>query len=368
MAWSECCRVATMTFLCAATLMLAGCGGGVDSLDVLSTADSSSSDEEATGFKKIGKPYKVGGSWYTPKHDEDYDKTGKASWYGPQFHGKSTANGERFDQDSLTAAHPTLPLPSYVRVTVVKTGKSAVLRVNDRGPFHRGRIIDVSKGAATKLGFRSAGSAKVRVEYLGEAPINGGDKETLVAEAKYGKAPTKSLAKYLPFGLGGKSEEEEGEVEVRLASATPTTQEERDAKYNPLRPERDRTSDNNLPGVHLNRSYQPAMLAATSRPSALQAYQAEQVRENGALEAVVAMNEPGPPLEEEEIVPTGPAAPLPEATVAASQARVTGAFDMFGAAPSEDTASQPAAETATAADSAPSAGDTSTLQAAAPSE
>ncbi|UOM34573.1 septal ring lytic transglycosylase RlpA family protein [Acuticoccus sp. I52.16.1] len=322
--------------MCAATLMLAGCGGGIESLDVLSASADGASDEDVTGFKKIGKPYKVGGRWYTPKHDEDYDKTGKASWYGPQFHGKSTANGEVFDQDSLTAAHPTLPLPSYVRVTVLKTGKSAVLRVNDRGPFHRGRIIDVSKGAATKLGFRAAGSAKVRVEYLGEAPVGGGDKETLVAESKFGKSSSKSLANYL-FGSDD-DDEEEGKVEVRLASAKPAGKDEQDARNNPLRAQPERSNDSNLPGVNL-RSYKPAMLTASVQPSAVQAYQAEIRKESGgggAVEAVIAMNEPVGSLEEEEIVPsTAAVATVSEETVAASQSRVTGAFDMFGAAPSD---------------------------------
>ncbi|WP_202913182.1 septal ring lytic transglycosylase RlpA family protein [Acuticoccus sediminis] len=361
MAWSEFCRTAAMASLCALTLMLAGCGGGVESLDVLAAADADSSgDDDVTGFKKIGKPYKVGGRWYTPKHDENYDEVGRASWYGPKFHGKSTANGEAFDQDALTAAHPTLPLPSYVRVTVVKTGKSAVLRVNDRGPFGKGRILDVSKAAATKLGFRNAGYAKVRVEYLGEAPVGGGDKETLQAESKYGKTSKTSIAKYLPFGLGGSESDDDEKVEVRLASAKAKSQKERDEENNPLRGRIGPDEDTNLPGVKLKHNYQPAMLAAASQPSAVQAYRAEIEKESGPIDPLVAMNEPGPSLEEEEIVATGPSEPLPEETVAASQSRVMGAFDMFGSGGSS--ASAPASGTASAKEGG------STLQAAVPAE
>ena len=121
--------------------------------------------------QKIGAPYTIKGITYVPREDPGYDRTGIASWYGPNFHGKLTANGELFDQDRLTAAHKTLPLPSMVRVTNVENGRSAVLRVNDRGPFAGDRIIDLSRGAAERLGTRNAGLGTVRVEYLGPAPM-----------------------------------------------------------------------------------------------------------------------------------------------------------------------------------------------------
>lgn len=113
---------------------------------------------------KIGKPYSVGGKTYRPEYDPTYDETGLASWYGPGFHGSSTANGETFNTHDLTAAHPTLPLPSLVRVTNLENGKTQVVRINDRGPFARGRIIDLSKASAQKLGVK--GLSKVRVQYL----------------------------------------------------------------------------------------------------------------------------------------------------------------------------------------------------------
>ena len=115
---------------------------------------------------KVGQPYQIAGAWYYPKEDYEYVETGIASWYGPGFHGKKTANGAIFDENALTAAHRTLPLPSIVRVTNLENGRSMKLRVNDRGPFAKNRIIDVSKKAAELLGFQQKGTAKVRVEIL----------------------------------------------------------------------------------------------------------------------------------------------------------------------------------------------------------
>ncbi len=115
---------------------------------------------------KIGKPYRVMGKKYYPEYDPTYNETGLASWYGPNFHGKMTANGEKFNQWAMTAAHKTLPLPSMVRVTDLKTDRSIIVRLNDRGPFADGRIIDLSRAAAEALGVRARGLAKVRVEYL----------------------------------------------------------------------------------------------------------------------------------------------------------------------------------------------------------
>jgi rare lipoprotein A len=115
---------------------------------------------------KIGKPYMVGGQVYVPRYRADYDEVGRASWYGPGFHGGRTANGERYNQNDMTAAHKTLPLPSIVRVTNLDNGRSVVVRVNDRGPFVADRIIDLSRAAASKLGILRSGTAKVRVQFL----------------------------------------------------------------------------------------------------------------------------------------------------------------------------------------------------------
>ncbi|HWA04042.1 MAG TPA: septal ring lytic transglycosylase RlpA family protein [Rhizomicrobium sp.] len=123
---------------------------------------------------KVGNPYQIDGTWYYPKEQPDYDETGIASWYGPSFYGQRTANGEIYDASDLTAAHRTLPMPVNVRVTNLENGKSVVLRVNDRGPYAKGRIIDVSEHAAKLLGFYGRGTARVRVTYLSRANLPNG--------------------------------------------------------------------------------------------------------------------------------------------------------------------------------------------------
>ena len=116
---------------------------------------------------KVGNPYKINGKWYYPAIDYNYNEVGIASWYGPGFHGKKTANGEVFDQNKISAAHKTLPMPSIVKVTNLDNGKVLEnIRVNDRGPFAGNRIIDLSKKAAQELGFVNSGVAKVRVEIM----------------------------------------------------------------------------------------------------------------------------------------------------------------------------------------------------------
>ncbi|MBI1386480.1 MAG: septal ring lytic transglycosylase RlpA family protein [Rhizobiales bacterium] len=125
------------------------------------------------GRAVIGKPYFAYGRWFYPRAEPDYDTIGTSAWMARRFHGRRTANGEIHDSTALVAAHPTLPLPSYVRVTNIANGRELVLRLNDRGPFNNGRILDVSEQAAEMLGFRNQGLAKVRVRYLGPAPLNG---------------------------------------------------------------------------------------------------------------------------------------------------------------------------------------------------
>ena len=119
---------------------------------------------------KVGNPYQVNGVWYYPAVDYNYDQTGIASWYGPGFVGHSTANGEEYDQDALTAAHKTLPMPSLVRVTNLENGRQIQIRINDRGPFVEKRVIDLSYAAAQKLGFLGQGTTRVRLEVLGGSP------------------------------------------------------------------------------------------------------------------------------------------------------------------------------------------------------
>jgi rare lipoprotein A len=151
-----------------ASLMMAGCAETTLAVD---TAKAISSQPDGPRTYKIGSPYEVRGQWYVPHENYEYDEVGMASWYGPKFHGRTTANGERFDQNALTAAHRTLPMPSVVRVTNLKNGRAVDLRINDRGPFSDNRIIDVSKKAAEVLGFRRDGTARVRVQVLADESL-----------------------------------------------------------------------------------------------------------------------------------------------------------------------------------------------------
>jgi rare lipoprotein A len=148
------------------------------------------------GTYRVGKPYTVAGRVYVPEEDTHYRAEGLASWYGDDFHGRLTANGEVFDMASLTAAHPTLPMPCYARVTNLSNGKSLVVRVNDRGPYHGNRVMDVSSRAAELLEFKGNGIARVRVEYVGRAPLEGSDDRQLMATLRTGEpAPSPSLVR-----------------------------------------------------------------------------------------------------------------------------------------------------------------------------
>jgi rare lipoprotein A len=133
------------------------------------------------GREMVGRPYTIAGRTYTPRRDDNYSREGLASWYGPGFHGRQTANGEVFDKYAVSAAHPTLPIPSYVRVTNLSNSRSLIVRVNDRGPFHGNRIIDVSKTVADALDFRSNGVARVKVDYVAPASTDGSDDQILIA-------------------------------------------------------------------------------------------------------------------------------------------------------------------------------------------
>lgn len=214
-------RVMTRPFLLAAALIaLAGCAGtgGVDP-ETGTRASPHASKVRPSPHRKVGAPYRVAGRWYTPRHEPGYDATGTASWYGPKFHGRLTANGEVFDMNRLTAAHPTLPLPSLVRVTNLRNGRQAVLRVNDRGPFARGRVIDLSRAAAETLGTRAAGLAPVRVEYLGEATM--GEAIVRLGEPEaYANGRYASRVEPLPAGAAAgtvRTRIEEGEELPRTA-------------------------------------------------------------------------------------------------------------------------------------------------------
>ena len=154
------------------------------------------------GVYRIGKPYTVAGRVYVPEENVNYSAVGLASFYGDEFHGRYTANGEIFDKDAISAAHPTLPLPSYVRVTNLSNRRSIVVRVNDRGPYVGDRVIDLSVQTAKLLGFYGHGLARVKVEYVGRAPLEGSDDRKLMATLREGvpaAAPVVQVAANKPF-------------------------------------------------------------------------------------------------------------------------------------------------------------------------
>ncbi len=155
------------------------------------------------GTYRVGKPYQVAGRLYVPEENRRYRAEGTASWYGDDFHGRLTANGEVYDMEGVSAAHPTLPMPSYARVTNLHNGRSLIVRVNDRGPYHSDRVIDLSSKAADLLGFRGRGTSRVRVEYVGPASLEGSDDRKLMATLREGvPAPAPSavmLASAKPF-------------------------------------------------------------------------------------------------------------------------------------------------------------------------
>ncbi|HEX5778769.1 MAG TPA: septal ring lytic transglycosylase RlpA family protein [Xanthobacteraceae bacterium] len=155
------------------------------------------------GVYRVGNTYTVAGRTYTPEVDPDYRAEGIASWYGRDFHGRRTANGEIFDMDSLTAAHPTLPIPSYVRVTNLSNRRSVIVRINDRGPFKDNRLIDLSKKSADVLGFRGNGLARVRVEYVGRASLDGSDDRKLMATLRHDGQPAPAPSNVMLAATGG---------------------------------------------------------------------------------------------------------------------------------------------------------------------
>ena len=153
--------------------LLAGCVSRAPAPQPHPVEDHTVTVPPNAGVYKVGAPYQIDNVWYYPSEQPDYDETGIASWYGPTFYGKHTANGEMYDGNALTAAHRTLPMPVNVRVTNLENGKSIIVRVNDRGPYARGRIIDLSKHAAELLDVVQTGTARVRVTFVGRADLNG---------------------------------------------------------------------------------------------------------------------------------------------------------------------------------------------------
>src|SRR5271170_4073187 len=156
----------------------------------------------------VGHPYSVAGHRYYPAENPSYSAVGMASWYGAAFHGRRTANGEVYDMASLSAAHPTMPLPSYARVTNLENGYSVVVRVNDRGPYHSGRVMDVSSRVADVLDMKAIGTAKVKVDYVGAAPMEGSDDSQLLASLRTDGSPANMIGYSAPVLLASAAAEQ----------------------------------------------------------------------------------------------------------------------------------------------------------------
>lgn len=187
-------RRATGLSLACAAILLGGCAGSSNWDTQIAYAPEPKFPESTWGVKaservashtapvpkgggvyKVGQPYKVGDKWYKPREQPGYDRIGIASWYGSDFHARKTANGEVYDMNALTAAHPTLPMPSYAYVTNLDNNRTVLVRINDRGPYVKDRLIDLSKAAADALALKTGGTGRVRVRYAGSAPLNGDD-------------------------------------------------------------------------------------------------------------------------------------------------------------------------------------------------
>ena len=240
-------RYVLIAFLLISGGLLSSCTTGTPELSGLSPQAQAKIIKDYGGIYKVGNPYKIGDRWYYPKEDYNYSETGIASWYGEDFNGKLTANGERYNMNTLTAAHRTLPLPSIVKVTNLQNGRSVVLRVNDRGPYVKDRIIDLSKRGAQLLGYMGQGTTKVKVEIMAkeskalkEAMLTGKvSSENAEAAAKQAPAPSlyESSAERIKIAEATeKAEEAEiyasvGDTKVATGKYTPTGKTAEPAVY-----------------------------------------------------------------------------------------------------------------------------------------
>jgi rare lipoprotein A len=218
-------RVARVGALVLLLPLMANCAGG-DRLKNTNYSPKVVADGEPVprggGSYRVGNPYTINGRTYYPEENPRYRAEGIASWYGADFHGRQTANGEVYDMDAISAAHPTMPLPSYARVTHLENGRSIIVRVNDRGPYAHDRIIDLSKGAAKALGAHGQGVARVRVEYVGPAALAGSDDRALLASLREGSpapAPSRSRVGDKPLGSSRQPERPTQPRAPALASA-----------------------------------------------------------------------------------------------------------------------------------------------------
>ena len=211
----------------AASLALAGCSSSSKKASLDPFAGKGSPYYKGSGpipwgggRAHVGKPYQVAGRWFKPKVQPNYDKSGVASWYGEAFHRRKTSNGEWFDMNRLTAAHATLPIPSYVKVTNTANGREIIVRVNDRGPFVNTRVIDMSKRAAEVLDFKRKGKANVRVQFIGPAPLNDNGSHLLAMNKELNRGtPLRRM-----IAAADRSKGKVGSSDVMVAEAKPKKQ------------------------------------------------------------------------------------------------------------------------------------------------
>lgn len=214
-----------------AVVFLMGCTEVELASHMLKKALPGETASTSIGHYKIGNPYRIKGRLYVPQEQFSMTETGIASWYGPNFHAKKTANGEIFDQNALTAAHRTLQIPSMIKVTNLDNGKSIALRVNDRGPYSRGRVLDVSKRGAELLGYKNAGTARVRIEVLGE------ESRILASMAKQGLSTSGTEVAYNKTGsITGKYAKYQQDDDERNTSIMPAVQHETVPMGTPAKP------------------------------------------------------------------------------------------------------------------------------------
>ena len=186
----------------------------------------------------VGRPYTVAGRRYYPAENPSYTAVGMASWYGAAFHGRRTANGEVYDMASLSAAHPTMPLPSYARVTNLENGYSVIVRVNDRGPYHAGRVMDVSSRVADVLDMKAMGTAKVKVDYVGAAPMEGSDDSQLLASLRTDGSPANMIGYSAPVMMASAAAEQTDTIWSFFSGGGrggQQAQRSRNLRLNPLR-------------------------------------------------------------------------------------------------------------------------------------
>lgn len=230
--------IATLVLMVFSCLALAGCSSShkTAALDPFAGKGSpyykgNGPIPKGGGRYQLGQPYQVAGRWFEPKEQPGYDKTGVASWYGPQFHRRQTSNGEWFDMEYMTAAHATLPLPSYAKVTNLENGRQVIVRINDRGPFVGTRIIDLSKRAAETLGYKDKGMAQVRVQYIGPAPLNDRGSHLIAMNRELSRGtPARQLIARADRDVG------QGNVNVAVAAAPPLVADPANAEAVPATP------------------------------------------------------------------------------------------------------------------------------------